>query len=623
MASRPEQDKKKYNNKKGCSDKHSDKRNDKKKDKNRTMSDKVEKRKKDGAMKKGEKHRAIDSPQQTAAMLQSRNISGQAHETYDGPKVVDKKSVMEDGLKNLAGTSEQEATRYRAEKNISLFCDHEHMSQGEAHRYHPVTHFDALEGLLPKGLGAYWKHFQHPTPIQSQGWPFAFSGIDTIGIAETGSGKTLGFGLPAILKVAKLLSNAPSSNSATPKGRSQSSDRVVAPFVLILAPTRELAIQINDSLLSVLQCLSGPEKGLIRSLCLYGGMSKGDQLRTLLKERPNIIVGTPGRILDLLNDEAFVLSKLAFAVLDEADRMLDLGFEPDIRRIFSFAPVKEQRQTLMYSATWPTSIRKMASEYLHRPVHVIIGRNKGISGGPGEEGAVSTSSESGQASATLEQLMGVGGGVDVGGSTLSTLKGCASVTQVVQVVMEPRDRDDILCDLLRRHHSSRSSRTILFVLYKKEADRVEAMLASRGWRGQVGALHGDKSQMVRNAVLGQFKQGAISILIATDVAARGLDIPDVQFVLNYTFPLTIEDYVHRIGRTGRAGKTGLAHTLFTPLDKTHAGELVAVLRNSNQPIPPDLLSFGTATKKKEHKDYGAFYKSLDPNAKATHVKFDD
>jgi ATP-dependent RNA helicase DBP3 len=183
-----------------------------------------------------------------------------------------------------------------------------------------------------------------------------------------------------------------------------------------------------------------------------------------------------------------------------------------------------------------------------------------------------------------------------------------------------------LQDVLRKYcgsaqkHKSTKTRVLVFVLYKKEAARVESALRRRGW-SCVG-IHGDKGQRDRTAALEEFRSGRTPMLVATDVAARGLDIPDVQFVINYSFPLTIEDYIHRIGRTGRAGKTGVSHTFFTRDDKARAAELTNILREAGQVIPPDLSKFGLYTKKKTHNLYGAHFKDVDMTKKATRITFD-
>jgi len=213
----------------------------------------------------------------------------------------------------------------------------------------------------------------------------------------------------------------------------------------------------------------------------------------------------------------------------------------------------------MFTATWPDSVRALATDFLTTPVTVTVG--------------------SGELTANHR------------------------VRQIVEVV-DPDRKDARLLQLLAKYHADRKARVLVFALYKKEAARVEVALQRAGYRCR--AIHGDQSQEQRSAALAGFKSGECPLLIATDVAARGLDIPDVEAVINFTFPLTIEDYIHRIGRTGRAGKSGLSHTFFTLHDKSNAGALQNVLREASQPVPDELLKFGSTVKKKEHKLYGAF-----------------
>jgi ATP-dependent RNA helicase DBP3 len=238
---------------------------------------------------------------------------------------------------------------------------------------------------------------------------------------------------------------------------------------------------------------------------VYGGVSKEGQI-SALRQGVEIVVATPGRLLDLVNDRALDLSHVQYLVLDEADRMLDMGFEKDIRAIVKM--LHAQRQTLMFSATWPEVIQKLAHDFLSKPVKVTIGS-----------------------------------------ADLSANK---SVKQIIEV-LDGQAKDARLLDLLRQYHSSKANRVIIFALYKKKAIRLEEFLNRKGYKAQ--GLHADKKQWERTQALEQFKDGSKPLLVATDVAARGLDIPNVEYVINYTFPLTIEDYVHRIGRTGRAGKT--------------------------------------------------------------------
>merc|ERR1712083_579970 len=195
------------------------------------------------------------------------------------------------------------------------------------------------------------------------------------------------------------------------------------------------------------------------------------------------------------------------------------------------------------------------------------------------------------------------------------------ISQIVEVV-EDMVREGKLKKLLEKYHSTRKNRVLIFVLYKKEAARLESNLQRQGWKAT--SIHGDKSQDMRTKALEQFKSGEVPLLVATDVAARGLDIPNVDYVINYSFPLTIEDYVHRIGRTGRAGREGTSHTFFQVVDKLRAGELVKVLKDSNQEVPAAMNDFDLCIKKKEHKLYGAFgpKEHLGPMKKATKITFD-
>lgn len=441
----------------------------------------------------------------------------------------------------VATMSDADVAAWREERRTAV--------EGAALR--PITSF-AQSGLSAKELHAT-RNFSQPSPIQAQCLPIALSGRDLVGIAATGSGKTLAFGLPALRHI-----------RAQREGGAASGKKPVA---LVLAPTRELALQINAVLEE-----AGSQCG-VSTVCVYGGVPKRDQVQALRKGAA-IVVATPGRLEDLMNDGACKLDEVSYLVLDEADRMLDLGFEPHIRAIAG--KTRADRQTLMFSATWPPVIRKLAADFLCSPVKVTIGSQD--------------------------------------------LAASHSVTQVVEVI-EDRARDGRLHELLQKHHASRANRIIVFVLYKKEAVRVESFLQRKGWKAV--AIHGDISQGQRTAAVEQFKSGKVPLLVATDVAARGLDIPDVEVVLNYAFPLTTEDYVHRIGRTGRAGKTGLAHTFFVGAnDKPRAGELINVLREAKQAVPEELLKFGTTVKKKESKLYGAHFKDVDHTQKATKVTFD-
>ncbi|XP_047321860.1 DEAD-box ATP-dependent RNA helicase 5 [Impatiens glandulifera] len=421
------------------------------------------------------------------------------------------------------------------------------------------TKYTALKSFaesgLPKDVLECCKTFDRPSPIQSQAWPFLLNGRDFIGIAKTGSGKTLAFGVPAIIHILH-------------KRKNQTSKKI-NPLCLVLSPTRELAQQISDVLSD-----AGRHCG-VKSVCIYGGTSKGPQISSL-KSGVDIVIGTPGRLRDLIEMGVCCLNEVNFVVLDEADRMLDMGFEPEVRSILS--QTCTARQVVMFSATWPQIVHQLAQEFMDaNPVKVVVGSED--------------------------------------------LAANHDVMQIVEV-LEDRARDERLLSLLEKYHKSQRNRVLVFVLYKKEASRVENMLQRRGWKSV--SIHGDKAQHARTEALHLFKEATCPLLIATDVAARGLDIPDVEVVINYSFPLTTEDYVHRIGRTGRAGKKGVAHTFFMKENKALAGELVNILREASQVVPDALLNFGTHVKKKESKLYGAHFKEIGPNApKATKITFGD
>lgn len=455
---------------------------------------------------------------------------------------------------------------YREEKGIVVEDAHSRTD------WRPITQFSHAGDNFSSTIMECTKGFATPSPIQAQTWPILLSGRDIVGIAATGSGKTLAFTLPAFVHILARRAGASVGKAASGAGVSGGGK---GPAMLVLAPTRELAMQTAK-----VAAEAGATCG-IRSCCIYGGVPKDVQRKELsVKGGVQIVIATPGRLQDLVQEGAIDLSNVTYLVLDEADRMLDMGFEKDIRSIIGMLRGAEGgRQTLMFSATWPPAIQAIASEFLTKPVSVTIG------------------------------------GTDLAASH--------SVTQIVEVVMEPRDRDALLLKLLAKYHASRKNRVLVFVLYKMEAARVEKYLQGRGWT--CCTIHGDMSQEARTRSFNAFRSGEIPLLIATDVAARGLDIPSVEYVINYSFPLTIEDYVHRIGRTGRAGKTGIAHTMFTPLDKAHSGELVNVLREAGTDVPPELLKFGTHVKKKEHSLYGAHFSASaasGPPPAATRMKFD-
>ncbi|KAE8717135.1 DEAD-box ATP-dependent RNA helicase 14 [Hibiscus syriacus] len=307
-------------------------------------------------------------------------------------------------------------------------------------------------------------------------------------------------------------------------------DPRMGPTVLVLSPTRELATQIQD------EALKFGKSSRISCTCLYGGAPKGPQLRDI-ERGVDIVVATPGRLNDILEMRRISLHQVSYLVLDEADRMLDMGFEPQIRRIVKEVPTC--RQTLMYTATWPKEVRKIAADLLVNPVQVNIG-------------------------------------------SIDELVANKSITQYVEV-LSPMEKHRRLELILRSQEPG--SKIIVFCSTKKMCDQLARNL-SRHFGA--AAIHGDKSQADRDYVLNQFRTGRSPVLVATDVAARGLDIKDIKVVINYDFPTGVEDYVHRIGRTGRAGATGLAYTFFTDQDSKHASDLIKVLEGANQGVPAEL-----------------------------------
>lgn len=447
--------------------------------------------------------------------------------------------------------------------------------------YYPYQTFDT-PGCVEKIEGSLTRQctkvngFEKPSPIQAQCWPILLTSDskgrhhDVVGIAETGSGKTLAFSMPAL--------------SLMSKDESQLNKRGRSPRMLVLAPTRELAMQ-SEKVLEEFGIVVG-----LTSTVIYGGVPKPAQ-KDLLRKGVDCVVGTPGRLKDLINDGSCDLSEICHLVLDEADRMLDMGFEEDVRYIISRCQSKKTRQTAMFSATWPAAIQKLAMEFMVDPICIYVG---------------------------FESIVGSNGENAVDDSLSANKR----VTQKVQVI-EDRAREPRLRALLNKYTGGKrkNGRVLVFALYKKEAARLEGTLSR--WGFSCASIHGDKAQDARNRALAEFKDGSCPILVATDVAARGLDIPDVEVVLNYTFPLTIEDYVHRIGRTGRAGKSGISYTFFQPSDKSHAGELQQVMRQADQDVPDELMKFGSTIKKKEHKLYGNFGpKGGMPMKKAVKITFD-
>ncbi|KAI0504866.1 hypothetical protein KFK09_015820 [Dendrobium nobile] len=342
-----------------------------------------------------------------------------------------------------------------------------------------------------------------PTPVQRHAIPISLSGRDLMACAQTGSGKTAAFCFPIISGIMR-----------SPPLQKTRGARIVYPLALILSPTRELSVQLRDL-----------ERGV------------------------DVLVATPGRLVDLLERARVSLSMIRYLALDEADRMLDMGFEPQIRKIVEQMdmPPPGVRQTMLFSATFPKEIQRLAADFLSKYIFLAVGR--------------------------------VGSSTDL-------------IVQRVEFVQES-DKRSHLMDLLHAQRANgvqgKQALTLVFVETKKGADSLEHWLCMNGFPAT--SIHGDRTQQEREYALRSFKSGQAPILVATDVAARGLDIPHVAHVVNFDLPNDIDDYVHRIGRTGRAGKSGLATAFFNDSNTSMARPLSELMQESNQEVPPWLSRY--------------------------------
>ena len=344
--------------------------------------------------------------------------------------------------------------------------------------------------------------FTEPTPIQCEAIPIALEGRDVIAVAQTGTGKTLAFSLPSLTRLAperpdsSTKRRGPSTRS--PKGRGSSTR------MLVLTPTRELAQQVEKVIAPMAKSLG------LRSICVFGGVGMQPQTNAL-RRGTEIVIATPGRLLDHISRGHVRFDALSILVLDEADRMLDMGFLPDMRRIINLLP--KERQTLLFSATFPSEIRRLAAKFQRDPEHIEVG---------------------------------------------AVAKPVEMVRQCLYTV-ETTEKTKLLSSILKDPDVKSA---IVFIRTKHRTDRVAKMLKKNGIEAQ--AIHGDRSQNQRDKALDNFRRGRSKVLVATDVAARGIDIQGVTHVVNYDIPRTFEDYVHRIGRTARANESGDAITFVSP-----------------------------------------------------------
>ncbi|WP_444845877.1 DEAD/DEAH box helicase [Duganella caerulea] len=363
-------------------------------------------------------------------------------------------------------------------------------------------------GLSPAILRALTDQgYVHPTPIQAQAIPVLLQGRDVMGAAQTGTGKTAGFALPIIQM---LLAHASASTSPARH----------PVRALILTPTRELAVQVAENVKAYAQHTP------LRSTVVFGGMDMKGQT-VVLKAGVEIVIATPGRLLDHVEQKNISLGQVQMLVMDEADRMLDMGFLPDLQRIINLLPAK--RQNLMFSATFSPEIKKLANTFLSNPVTIEVARSN---------------------------------------------QTADKVTQVVYKVPE-NQKHALTAHLLRQRELKQ---VIIFSNTKIGASRLAKGLEQEGMKAV--AIHGDKTQQERMAALESFKKGEIDILVATDVAARGLDITDLPCVINYDLPYNAEDYVHRIGRTGRAGASGDALSIYSDKDERLLADIEKLIKQT-------------------------------------------
>ncbi|PFH50993.1 hypothetical protein AMATHDRAFT_143532 [Amanita thiersii Skay4041] len=396
----------------------------------------------------------------------------------------------------------------------------------------PILSFTSppLDSVLLENIA--YAMYTTPTPVQKHSIPIVANGRDLMACAQTGSGKTAGFLFP-------ILSASFAQGPRPPPEQPQAYTRIrkAYPTALILAPTRELVSQIHD------EARKFAYRSWVRPAVVYGGADINQQLR-LIERGCDLLSATPGRLVDLIERGRISLANIKYLVLDEADRMLDMGFEPQIRRIVQGEdmPGVHDRQTLMFSATFPRDIQILAKDFLKDYIFLSVGR-------------VGSTSE--------------------------------NITQKFEYV-EDNDKRSALLDILSSQKQEEMGLTLVFVETKRMADMLSDFLMTHHLPAT--SIHGDRTQREREMALQTFRTGRTPILVATAVAARGLDIPNVTHVINYDLPSDIDDYVHRIGRTGRAGNTGVSTAFFNRGNKNIVRDLVELLREANQDIPSWLES---------------------------------
>lgn len=415
-----------------------------------------------------------------------------------------------------------ESVMARNDEEIQSFWRENHIQvvKGQKHVPKPILNFEESnfsDGIL-RTLSR--QDFNTPMPIQAQGWPIALAGKDLVAIGQTGSGKTLGYLLPALMHI---------QNQKPLEARD-------GPIVLVMAPTRELVNQIGQVASTYCKDLK------LKTACLFGGASRNYQLRNL-DRGCHLVVATPGRLLDFLSTQQTNLARTSYVVLDEADRMLDMGFEPQIRQILDQVP--PERQMLMWSATWPQGVQELATDFFRSDDHIHL---------------------------------------NIGSTELHANK---NITQIVEVLTREDKIPSFMSFMSKARDHDPNARILVFADTKRAVDMLQRILHGEHIRSH--AIHGDKSQTDRDRAIQDFRSGRISTLIATNVAARGLDVDDVKCVFNFDLPTSIEDYVHRIGRTGRRDKSGVSYTLVTSENINQVDELIQVLKEADQKVNPDLI----------------------------------
>jgi len=414
---------------------------------------------------------------------------------------------------NQSSISEEEQQKFLAENSIT---------QSGIDVPKPILSFEEL--VFPENITRALKDFTTPTPIQCAALPVALGGRDLVGVAQTGSGKTLSFLLPAMIHIMD-------------QERSQRGD---GPIALVLCPTRELAQQCHQ----VAKRFAARETNIA---CVYGGASRHHQANRL-HQGCELVIATPGRLMDFIKSGDVDMKRCTFLVLDEADRMLDMGFEPQIRRIVD--QIRPDRQVTMWSATWPKSIAKLARDYLTSP-----------------EGPVN---------------------IKIGSAELIANKGINQKFEITPQRSKQSRFMDVLEETVPASRNRREAQKVLvFVNTKRTGDYLAKAIRRCGYPAD--SLHGDKNQSQRDRLLADFRNGYCQVMVATNVAARGLDVDNIDFVFNYDFPQDFEDYIHRIGRTARGGKTGTAVSMLTEENGSVVDDLVQSLKDAEHPVDPKLV----------------------------------